>query len=284
MSMGRGLDSFFKDAKEVQTILETKNDQGSQIPLKDIFPNEKQPRKTFDEEELKGLAESIEEHGVLQPLILRKQGEKYQIIAGERRYRAAKQAGLEKVPALVKDLSDQEADAISLIENLQREDLNPIEEALALRAMMDTHHLTQQDLANLIGKNRSSVANLLRLLKLEEEVQTYLQKGDLSFSHGKLLLKIKDPKKQVAKAREIIQSGQTILETEETLEKKKPKTQKKKDIFIEDVEEQLTRHLGAKVRLRTTGRVKKIQIDYYNNDDLERIMDQLMGGSSHEGI
>ncbi len=284
MSMGRGLDSFFKDAKEVQTILETKNDQGSQIPLKDIFPNEKQPRKTFDEEELKGLAESIEEHGVLQPLILRKQGEKYQIIAGERRYRAAKQAGLEKVPALVKDLSDQEADAISLIENLQREDLNPIEEALALRAMMDTHHLTQQDLANLIGKNRSSIANLLRLLKLEEEVQTYLQKGDLSFSHGKLLLKIKDPKKQVAKAREIIQSGQTILETEETLEKKKPKTQKKKDIFIEDVEEQLTRHLGAKVRLRTTGRVKKIQIDYYNNDDLERIMDQLMGGSSHEGI
>lgn len=283
MSMGRGLDSFFKDAKEVKTILETKDQETNQVSLKEIFPNKNQPRKVFDQEELEGLAASIKEHGVLQPLILRKTQDGYQIIAGERRYRAAKLAGLDKVPVLVKDISDQQADAISLIENLQREDLNPIEEAQALKAMMETHKLTQQDLADLIGKNRSSIANLLRLLNLEKEVQGYLAQGDLTFSHGKLLLKIKDPKKQVAKARDIIKKGQTILETEENLDNKKPKSQEEKDIFIRDVEEQLTRCLGTKVRLKTQGRVKKIQIDYYNNDDLERIMEQMMG-EGHEGL
>lgn len=281
--MGRGLDSFFKDAKEVKTILETKDQETNLVSLKEIFPNKNQPRKVFDQEELEGLAASIKEHGVLQPLILRKTQDGYQIIAGERRYRAAKLAGLDKVPVLIKDISDQQADAISLIENLQREDLNPIEEAQALKAMMGTHKLTQQDLADLIGKSRSSIANLLRLLNLEEEVQDYLVQGDLTFSHGKLLLKIKDPKKQVAKARDIIKKGQTILETEENLEGKKPKSQEKKDIFIRDVEEQLTRCLGTKVRLKTQGRVKKIQIDYYNNDDLERIMEQMMG-EGHEGL
>lgn len=281
--MGRGLDSFFKDAKEVKDILETKDQETNQVSLKEIFPNKNQPRKVFDQEELEGLAASIKEHGVLQPLILRKTKDGYQIIAGERRYRAAKLAGLDKVPVLVKDISDQQADAISLIENLQREDLNPIEEAQALKAMMETHKLTQQDLADLIGKNRSSIANLLRLLNLEKEVQDYLAQGDLTFSHGKLLLKIKDPKKQVAKARDIIKKGQTILETEENLDNKKPKSQEEKDIFIRDVEEQLTRCLGTKVRLKTQGRVKKIQIDYYNNDDLERIMEQMMG-EGHEGL
>ena len=283
MSMGRGLDSFFKDAKEVKDILETKDQETNQVSLKEIFPNKNQPRKVFDQEELEGLAASIKEHGVLQPLILRKTQDGYQIIAGERRYRAAKLAGLDKVPVLVKDISDQQADAISLIENLQREDLNPIEEAQALKAMMETHKLTQQDLADLIGKNRSSIANLLRLLNLEKEVQGYLAQGDLTFSHGKLLLKIKDPKKQVAKAQDIIKKGQTILETEENLDNKKPKSQEEKDIFIRDVEEQLTRCLGTKVRLKTQGRVKKIQIDYYNNDDLERIMEQMMG-EGHEGL
>lgn len=283
MSMGRGLDSFFKDAKEVKDILETKDQETNQVSLKEIFPNKNQPRKVFNQEELEGLAASIKEHGVLQPLILRKTQDGYQIIAGERRYRAAKLAGLDKVPVLVKDISDQQADAISLIENLQREDLNPIEEAQALKAMMETHKLTQQDLADLIGKNRSSIANLLRLLNLEKEVQGYLAQGDLTFSHGKLLLKIKDPKKQVAKARDIIKKGQTILETEENLDNKKPKSQEEKDIFIRDVEEQLTRCLGTKVRLKTQGRVKKIQIDYYNNDDLERIMEQMMG-EGHEGL
>lgn len=283
MSMGRGLDSFFKDAKEVKDILETKDQETNQVSLKEIFTNKNQPRKVFDQEELEGLAASIKEHGVLQPLILRKTQDGYQIIAGERRYRAAKLAGLDKVPVLVKDISDQQADAISLIENLQREDLNPIEEAQALKAMMETHKLTQQDLADLIGKNRSSIANLLRLLNLEKEVQGYLAQGDLTFSHGKLLLKIKDPKKQVAKARDIIKKGQTILETEENLDNKKPKSQEEKDIFIRDVEEQLTRCLGTKVRLKTQGRVKKIQIEYYNNDDLERIMEQMMG-EGHEGL
>ena len=281
--MGRGLDSFFKDAKEVKDILEPKDQETNQVSLKEIFPNKNQPRKVFDQEELEGLAASIKEHGVLQPLILRKTQDGYQIIAGERRYRAAKLAGLDKVPVLVKDISDQQADAISLIENLQREDLNPIEEAQALKAMMETHKLTQQDLDDLIGKNRSSIANLLRLLNLEKEVQDYLAQGDLTFSHGKLLLKIKDPKKQVAKARDIIKKGQTILETEENLDNKKPKSQEEKDIFIRDVEEQLTRCLGTKVRLKTQGRVKKIQIEYYNNDDLERIMEQMMG-EGHEGL
>lgn len=278
MSMGRGLDSFFKDAQQVQTILENKEEAGKTLKVSQIKANPDQARKAFKEEDLKALAQSIEDHGILQPLLVRKVKDHYQIIAGERRFRAAKLAGLKEVPVLVKDLSEEDAATISLIENIQREDLNPIEEALAFQEMMKTYQLTQEDLAKALSKSRSSIANTLRLLKLEEEVQDYLREGKLSFSHGRLLLKIKDPKAQVKKAREIVAQGTSILETEKSLEKTKNKKKPaQKDPYLQDIEDRLSLSLGTKVEVMNRGKVKKIQIEYYSDEDLTRLLEEITG-------
>lgn len=278
MSMGRGLDSFFKDAQQVQTILENKEEAGKTLKVSQIKANPDQARKAFKEEDLKSLAQSIEDHGILQPLLVRKVKDHYQIIAGERRFRAAKLAGLKEVPVLVKDLSEEDAATISLIENIQREDLNPIEEALAFQEMMKTYQLTQEDLAKALSKSRSSIANTLRLLKLEEEVQDYLREGKLSFSHGRLLLKIKDPKAQVKKAREIVAQGTSILETEKSLEKTKNKKKPaRKDPYLQDIEDRLSLSLGTKVEVMNRGKVKKIQIEYYSDEDLTRLLEEITG-------
>lgn len=278
MSMGRGLDSFFKDAQQVQTILENKEEAGKTLKVSQIKANPDQARKAFKEEDLKSLAQSIEDHGILQPLLVRKVKDHYQIIAGERRFRAAKLAGLKEVPVLVKDLSEEDAATISLIENIQREDLNPIEEALAFQEMMKTYQLTQEDLAKALSKSRSSIANTLRLLKLEEEVQDYLREGKLSFSHGRLLLKIKDPKAQVKKAREIVAQGTSILEAEKSLEKTKNKKKlARKDPYLQDIEDRLSLSLGTKVEVMNRGKVKKIQIEYYSDEDLTRLLEEITG-------
>ena len=278
MSMGRGLDSFFKDAQQVQTILENKEEAGKTLKVSQIKANPDQARKAFKEEDLKALAQSIEDHGILQPLLVRKVKDHYQIIAGERRFRAAKLAGLKEVPVLVKDLSEEDAATVSLIENIQREDLNPIEEALAFQEMMKTYHLTQEDLAKALSKSRSSIANTLRLLKLEEEVQDYLREGKLSFSHGRLLLKIKDPKAQVKKAKEIMAQGTSILEAEKSLEKTKNKKKPaRKDPYLQDIEDRLSLSLGTKVEVMNRGKVKKIQIEYYSDEDLTRLLEEITG-------
>lgn len=278
MSMGRGLDSFFKDAQQVQTILENKEEAGKTLKVSQIKANPDQARKAFKEEDLKALAQSIEDHGILQPLLVRKVKDHYQIIAGERRFRAAKLAGLKEVPVLVKDLSEEDAATVSLIENIQREDLNPIEEALAFQEMMKTYQLTQEDLAKALSKSRSSIANTLRLLKLEEEVQDYLREGKLSFSHGRLLLKIKDPKAQVKKAREIVAQGTSILEAEKSLEKTKNKKKPaRKDPYLQDIEDRLSLSLGTKVEVMNRGKVKKIQIEYYSDEDLTRLLEEITG-------
>lgn len=278
MSMGRGLDSFFKDAQQVQTILENKEEAGKTLKVSQIKANPDQARKAFKEEDLKALAQSIEDHGILQPILVRKVKDHYQIIAGERRFRAAKLAGLKEVPVLVKDLSEEDAATVSLIENIQREDLNPIEEALAFQEMMKTYQLTQEDLAKALSKSRSSIANTLRLLKLEEEVQDYLREGKLSFSHGRLLLKIKDPKAQVKKAREIVAQGTSILEAEKSLEKTKNKKKPaRKDPYLQDIEDRLSLSLGTKVEVMNRGKVKKIQIEYYSDEDLTRLLEEITG-------
>lgn len=278
MSMGRGLDSFFKDAQQVQTILENKEEAGKTLKVSQIKANPDQARKAFKEEDLKSLAQSIEDHGILQPLLVRKVKDHYQIIAGERRFRAAKLAGLKGVPVLVKDLSEEDAATVSLIENIQREDLNPIEEALAFQEMMKTYQLTQEDLAKALSKSRSSIANTLRLLKLEEEVQDYLREGKLSFSHGRLLLKIKDPKAQVKKAREIVAQGTSILEAEKSLEKTRNKKKPtRKDPYLQDIEDRLSLSLGTKVEVMNRGKVKKIQIEYYSDEDLTRLLEEITG-------
>lgn len=278
MSMGRGLDSFFKDAQQVQTILENKEEAGKTLKVSQIKANPDQARKAFKEEDLKALAQSIEDHGILQPLLVRKVKDHYQIIAGERRFRAAKLAGLKEVPVLIKDLSEEDAATVSLIENIQREDLNPIEEALAFQEMMKTYQLTQEDLAKALSKSRSSIANTLRLLKLEEEVQDYLREGKLSFSHGRLLLKIKDPKAQVKKAREIVAQGTSILEAEKSLEKTRNKKKPtRKDPYLQDIEDRLSLSLGTKVEVMNRGKVKKIQIEYYSDEDLTRLLEEITG-------
>ena len=278
MSMGRGLDSFFKDAEQVQTILENKEEAGKTLKVSQIKANPDQARKAFKEEDLKALAQSIEDHGILQPLLVRKVKDHYQIIAGERRFRAAKLAGLKEVPVLLKDLSEEDAATVSLIENIQREDLNPIEEALAFQEMMKTYQLTQEDLAKALSKSRSSIANTLRLLKLEEEVQDYLREGKLSFSHGRLLLKIKDPKAQVKKAQEIVAQGTSILEAEKSLEKTKNKKKPaRKDPYLQDIEDRLSLSLGTKVEVMNRGKVKKIQIEYYSDEDLTRLLEEITG-------
>ncbi|EGY80564.1 ParB/RepB/Spo0J family partition protein [Peptoniphilus indolicus] len=273
--LGRGLNNFLKDTDEVAKILNEESKTGvTKIPISKIKPNEKQARKLFNEEKLKELAESIEEFGIIQPLILKENGEEYQIIAGERRYRAAKLAGLEEVPAIIKNITEEEADKISLIENVQRVDLNPIEEALGYKSVMKEYNITQEELSDAIGKSRQYIGNTVRLLKLEPRVIEFLQKGLLSPSHGKLLLTIKDPKQQYREAKRIVKLGNTVKET--TLLFSRP-PEKTKNIFLDDARRSLEDALGTKVEFKGKGKNKKIVIEYYSEEDLERICEKILG-------
>lgn len=273
--LGRGLNNFLKDTDEVAKILNEESKTGvTKIPISKIKPNEKQARKLFNEEKLKELAESIAEFGIIQPLILKENGEKYQIIAGERRYRAAKLAGLEEVPAIIKNITEEEADKISLIENVQRVDLNPIEEALGYKSVMKEYNITQEELSDAIGKSRQYIGNTVRLLKLEPRVIEFLQKGLLSPSHGKLLLTIKDPKQQYREAKRIVKLGNTVKET--TLLFSRP-PEKTKNIFLDDARRSLEDALGTKVEFKGKGKNKKIVIEYYSEEDLERICEKILG-------
>lgn len=273
--LGRGLNNFLKDTDEVAKILNEESKTGvTKIPISKIKPNEKQARKLFNEEKLKELAESIAEFGIIQPLILKENGEEYQIIAGERRYRAAKLAGLEEVPAIIKNITEEEADKISLIENVQRVDLNPIEEALGYKSVMKEYSITQEELSDAIGKSRQYIGNTVRLLKLEPRVIEFLQKGLLSPSHGKLLLTIKDPKQQYREAKRIVKLGNTVKET--TLLFSRP-PEKTKNIFLDDARRSLEDALGTKVEFKGKGKNKKIVIEYYSEEDLERICEKILG-------
>lgn len=276
--LGRGITNFIKDSEKVEEIL-SDNVKGDlqNIALKKIKPNEEQARKYFDEEKINELAESIKEYGILQPLVLRKDGNDYIIIAGERRYRAAKQAGLGEVPALIKDVSKEDADKISLIENIQRQDLNPIEEALGYKSIMQEYSLTQEELAEAIGKSRQYIGNTVRILKLDERIIDLLEKGVLTMSHAKLLLSIKDKDQQYKEAVRIVESGSSVKETENRISKKKNQKENA-DIFIENVRQNLSSALGTKVNFRGNGKVKKIEIEYYSEEDLSRICDTILRG------
>ncbi|MBL7576283.1 chromosome partitioning protein, ParB family [Peptoniphilus asaccharolyticus DSM 20463] len=272
--LGRGLNNFLKDTDEVAKILNEEPSGITKIEISKIKPNEKQARKLFNEEKLKELSESIAEFGVIQPLILKQIGEEYQIIAGERRYRAAKMAALEEVPAIIKNISEEEADKISLIENVQRVDLNPIEEALGYKSVMKEYGITQEELSDAIGKSRQYIGNTVRLLKLEPRVIEFLQKGLLTTSHGKLLLGIKDPKQQYREAKRIVKLGNTVKET--TLLFSKP-VEKTKNIFLDNARRDLEDALGTKVEFKGKGKNKKIVIEYYSEEDLERICERILG-------
>ncbi len=243
-----------------------------------ISPNPFQPRRTFDEEKLRELADSIGTHGVVQPIIVRRSGDAFQLVAGERRWRAAKLAGLDEIPALVEDLGDRDVMEIALIENLQREDLSPVEEARAYEVLQKEFSLTQRELAQRVGVSRSQVANVLRLLQLPEEIQGMIQSGLLSMGHAKIVLGLEEDLRE-GFASEIAERGWSVREAEKaaaragTVERpRSPKAPDPTDVFLRDIERRLTSALNSRVNVRSSGKRGKIVIEYRDIDDLERLL------------
>ena len=280
--LGKGLSALMGEKPTIESIFSQDNELNQnlikEVALDDIITKEDQPRKDFDDESLKELAKSIEVNGVIQPIILRAIGDKYQIVAGERRYRASGIAKLNVIPAIITDVDDEKAAKLALIENIQREDLNPIEEAMAYKQLMGEFDLKQEELANAIGKSRTYITNIIRLLNLDEKVINYLYNGVLTIGHGKVLLGIKDKKEQVKIAEKIIDTGLNVRETEAEVKKSKnnkktpSKTKSKgKDPYLKDIEEEFMRVLGTKVKLVKGSNANKIEIDFYTEEDLERI-------------
>lgn len=289
--LGKGLDALFPSNVDITTLSgnvsrETKNNGEIivQMKLNDIEPDINQPRKVFDDEKLDELCESIKEHGVLQPIIVAKKDNYYQIIAGERRWRASKKAGLKTIPAIVREYDEKKTREVSLIENIQRQDLNAIDTAKAIRELMENHDLTQEELAKTLGKSRSSIANTLRILNLDERVQDLIQEGKLSEGHARTLASIESPQKQYKLAMDIInldlsvRDAESMAKDEKSESKKKPVNKKKSklEIIYKDLESRLKRALGTKVSFRPQTKSKgKIVIDYYNDEELERILEIL---------
>ncbi|MDU2503266.1 MAG: ParB/RepB/Spo0J family partition protein [Peptoniphilus harei] len=272
--LGRGIGNFLNSSEKIREVIEEERSKLMEINIEDIVANEGQPRKNFDQEELKDLASSIKKYGIIQPLLLKKKEDKYEIIAGERRFRAAGLAGLERVPAIVKDISDDESSRIAIIENIQRKDLNPVEEAMSYRHLLDSQDLTQKELADEIGKSRQYIGNTIRLLNLDPRVLKLLEEERISTSHGKKLLSIKDGEKQYKEAMRIIKDSLPVNENKKTV--KRPRIQEKEDIFLVDMRSKVERTLGTKVNFKKRGKVGKIEIEYYGEEDLSRILDLIL--------
>ncbi|MBQ6469912.1 MAG: ParB/RepB/Spo0J family partition protein [Lachnospiraceae bacterium] len=253
------------------------------MKISQVEPNRSQPRKEFDKEKLEELAESIRQYGVIQPLLVQKNDGYYEIIAGERRWRAAQIAGIKQVPVIIRDYTEQEVVEVSLIENIQREDLNPIEQANAYLRLMDEFHMTQENIAKRVSKSRAAITNAVRLLRLPEEIREMLIYGDLSEGHARALLAVPDPEIQIKTARTIVQNGASVRETEKIVKellspavRKKREPKPANDVIYRDIEEQMKRVLGTKVSIRRKNKnAGKIEIDYYSADELERILDMI---------
>lgn len=275
-ALGKGLGALIPDMDN--EIVSDKNQGILEIDINKVTPNKFQPRKNFDEEKLQELSQSIKENGIIQPIIVNKSGKFYNIIAGERRWRAARIAGLKTVPVIEKDLTEKEIMEISLIENLQREDLNPIEEALAYRRLMDEFSLTQEEISVRVGKSRPVIANSLRLLNLDKRVIQYIVEGTISEGHGRVLAGIDSFELQYELAKRIIDDGLNVRQTEKLAKslndnKSKKKEKVKTDIYIKEIEDRLKIVLGTKVTINKGNKKSKIEIEYYSNEDLERILD-----------
>lgn len=275
-ALGKGLGALIPEVDEAKLNIDKNGIL--EVDINYIAPNEKQPRKYFDEDKLNALSQSIKEKGVIQPILVTKDGEYYTIIAGERRWRAAKIAGLKKIPVIEKKLSDIEVMEISLIENLQREDLNPMEEAMAYKRLVEDFSLTQEEIANRVGKSRPAIANSLRLLNLDSRVANYIVEGTLSEGHGRMLVSIDKKDLQYEIAKKIIDESLNVRQTERLIKKlneKKSVNEKKekKDIYIKDIEEKLKNVLGTKVSINKSRKKGKIEIEYYSEDDFQRILD-----------
>lgn len=291
--LGKGLDSLIPDNKPVSAVKEEESETKSgeqMVKLNMVEPNREQPRKFFEEDSLLELADSIKQYGVLQPLLVRKQKDYYEIIAGERRWRAAKLAGIKEIPVIIKEYTEQEVVEIALIENIQRENLNPIEEAMAFKKLLTEFHLKQDEVAERVSKSRTAVTNSMRLLKLNEKVQQMIIDDMISTGHARALLAIDDQEQQHALAVKIFDEKLSVRETEKLIKNiKKPKEEKKTEKKIEnsfvydDLAEKMKQALGTKVKVLAKGNGKgKIEIEYYSDSELERMFDIIMSGQREE--
>ncbi|NLH96603.1 MAG: ParB/RepB/Spo0J family partition protein [Clostridiaceae bacterium] len=248
----------------------------TEVRITDIEPNANQPRKSFDDEKLAALAESIKQHGVVQPLIVQQDGDSYRIVAGERRWRAARRAGLETVPVIVRDLSDRQVMEVALIENLQREDLNPIEEAEAYEKLISEYGMTQEEVASVVGKSRPAITNSIRLLSLDDEIKSRLISGEISSGHARALLSLDDKDLRRKAMQEIIEKGLSVRETERLIKvlstPKKQKARKVPDAEYQALEERFREVFGTKVRIMNSKKSGKILIEYYSLEELDRII------------
>jgi ParB family chromosome partitioning protein len=284
-ALGKGLNVLIPETSNQPIKRRRNHNTGNQynftVNINEIEPNRNQPRKHFDEQALKELADSIKQYGIIQPLVVQKKEEYYEIIAGERRWRAAKLAGIKEIPVIVKNYSENEILEIALIENIQRENLNPIEEARAYQALLEEFSLKQDEIAEKVSKSRSAITNSLRLLKLNEKVQEMVVNGELSMGHARALLAIKDQEVQIQTAKRIVEEGLSVRNIEKIVKELSNKKEKKKEddrykYLYKDAEENLKQILGNKVSIKNKKNNKgKIEIEYYSQDDLERIIDLL---------
>lgn len=291
--LGKGLDSLIPDNKSIKSVTPDKSAEAKKkaeekagvqmMKINEVEPNRDQPRKNFDEDALLELSDSIKQFGVLQPLLVRKRKDYYEIIAGERRWRAAKIAGVKEVPVIVKEYTDQEILEIGLIENIQRENLNPIEEAIAFKRLLEEFNLKQDEVAERVSKSRTAVTNSMRLLKLSDKVQQMIIDDMISTGHARALLAIDDPELQYTLANKIFDEKLSVRETEKLVKEiKNPKKPKEKKVmenaFIyQDLEEKMKGVFGTKVSIASKGKGKgKIEIEYYSDDELEHLFDMMM--------
>ena len=276
--LGKGLEALFKDnelTEEEENKIKNGEEIVQSIKIIEIEPNKSQPRRTFNNETLEELAKSIERYGVIQPIIVSKKDDYYEIIAGERRWRAAKKAGLTEMPCIVRESTEQKNREIALIENIQREDLNPIDKARGFRELIDNYGLKQQELADIIGLNRSTVTNTLRILNLDERVINLALEGKLNEGHCRSLLSFEDPEKQYQAALRIIEKGETVRDIEKKVQDKKKvskKYEERREAICRDIEDTFQSFFGTKVKLNAGKRSGKIIIQYSTNDELERIL------------
>lgn len=291
--LGKGLDSLIPDNKSMKSVtsektVESKEDAAAKsgvqvMKINEVEPNRDQPRKNFDEDALLELSDSIKQFGVLQPLLVRKRKDYYEIIAGERRWRAAKLAGVKEVPVIEKEYTDQEILEIGLIENIQRENLNPIEEAIAYKRLLEEFNLKQDEVAERVSKSRTAVTNSMRLLKLSDKVQQMIIDDMISMGHARALLAIDDPELQYTLANKIFDEKLSVRETEKLVKEiKNPKKPKEKkpvanSFIYQDLEEKMKSVFGTKVSIASKGKGKgKIEIEYYSDDELEHLFDMMM--------
>jgi ParB family chromosome partitioning protein len=278
-ALGKGLGALIPGIDEIKNEIK-------EIPIDSIIPNPSQPRKKFDDGSLQELADSIKEHGVIEPIVVRPIKRGYELVVGERRLKASRKAGLVSIPAIISEMTQQKATEIALVENIQREDLNPIEEAEAYTKLMTEFGLTQEEVAIRVGKERSTIANRVRLLILEDEIKSMVEQEIISAGHAKVLLGIPESEIRLNIAKQIVENGLSVRQTEELINKqqdlanrikKKRKTREDKDLHWADIEEQFRRVLGTRVNVKHKGNKGRIEIEFYSEEDIERILQIIIG-------